>query len=283
MNGAEFQIQVQGGRKTVKSNFGERFIETNYHNFLLSEIIQSYAVGDLCLIGPRGSGKSMLITQIAKLLKQNIEPMVLYQDMTARDFVQQRTTTAIGDTVWRDSPLIRAAKIGSIAILDGIHRIHSSTVSVLHRLVHDREIQLYDGSRLIDSKKYDELIAAGHKRDELTKNGIIRIHPGFRMVALAEPPIIDAGKNWLSPEVLSLFMFHEVRNMSKEEEKLIILSLVSILLSCCSLKTWNKHISINLYTVRQSESFNGKNSKLGRFTSKISRSNCTKFIINLIN
>lgn len=243
----EFEIQVPGGRKTMESSFGQRFIETNYHNFLLSEIIQSYAVGDLCLIGPRGSGKSMLIRQIAKLLKQNIEPMVLYQDMTARDFVQQRTTTAIGDTVWRDSPLIRAAKTGSIAILDGIHRIHSSTISVLHRLVHDREIQLYDGSRLIDSRKYDELIAVGHERDELTKNGIFRIHPGFRIVALAESPAIDSGKNWLSPEVLSLFMFHEVRNLSKEEEKLIISSLVSIS-DGCPLMNPNKHISHHFYS-----------------------------------
>lgn len=128
-----FEVSVAGGRKTTESTFGQRFIETNYHNFLLSEIMQSYAVGDLCLIGPRGSGKSMLVTQIAKLLEQNIEPMVLYQDMTARDFVQQRTTTVTGDTIWRDSPLIRAAKTGSIAILDGIHRIHSSTMSVLHR------------------------------------------------------------------------------------------------------------------------------------------------------
>lgn len=115
------------------SDFGHQFIETHYQNTLLSEIIQSYAVGDVCLIGAKGSGKSILVTQIAKLLNQTIEPMVLYQDMTARDFVQQRTTTANGDTIWRDSPLIRAAKNGTIAILDGIHRIHSSTISVLHR------------------------------------------------------------------------------------------------------------------------------------------------------
>lgn len=95
--------------------------------------MQSYAVGDICLIGPRGSGKSILIAEIARLLHQSIEPMVLYQDMTARDFVQQRTTTPVGDTIWRDSPLIRAAKSGSIAVFDGIHRIHSSTISFLDR------------------------------------------------------------------------------------------------------------------------------------------------------
>lgn len=133
-NGEEIAIEVAGGHQSSLSNFGHEFIETNYQNQLLSEIIQSYAVGDICLIGAKGSGKSILISQIARLLNQSIEPMVLYQDMTARDFVQQRTTTPTHDTIWRDSPLVRAAKNGTIAVLDGIHRIHSSTISVLHRL-----------------------------------------------------------------------------------------------------------------------------------------------------
>lgn len=126
---------MRGGRQIASHTFGERFIETNYHEYLLSEIVQSYMVGDLCLIGSRGSGKSMLTAQLARLLNQTLEPMVLYQDMTARDFVQQRTTTASGDTVWRDSPLIFAAKMGHIAVLDGIHRIHNSTIAILHRFV----------------------------------------------------------------------------------------------------------------------------------------------------
>lgn len=130
-NGDKIIIEVPGGHQS--SEIGQQFIDTNYQNYLLTEIIQSYAVGDVCLIGPKGSGKSILVSQIAHTLNQSIEPMVLYQDMTARDFVQQRTTTADGDTVWRDSPLIRAAKTGGIAVLDGIHRIHSSTISVLHR------------------------------------------------------------------------------------------------------------------------------------------------------
>lgn len=129
----EITIPVPGGIHSAASDFGHQCIETNYQNHLLCEILQSYAVGDICLIGPRGSGKSMAIAEIAHLLNQSIEPMVLYHDMTARDFVQQRTTTPNGDTIWRDSALIRAAKCGSIAVLDGIHRIHHSTMSVLDR------------------------------------------------------------------------------------------------------------------------------------------------------
>lgn len=77
----------------------------------------------------------MLVSELARLLNQTCEPMVLYQDMTARDFIQQRTTTADGNTIWRDSALVTAAKNGHIAILDGIHRVHNSTISILHRYV----------------------------------------------------------------------------------------------------------------------------------------------------
>lgn len=127
-------IQCGAVDATTLNNNGQRkFVETNYHNNLLAEMIQSYAITDFCLVGPRGSGKSMLVSEITRLLHMTCEPMVLYQDMTTRDFLQQRTTTATGNTVWRDSALVRGAKNGSTVILDGIHRVHSSTISVLHR------------------------------------------------------------------------------------------------------------------------------------------------------
>ena len=42
--------------------------------------------------------------------------------MTARDLLQQRTTTPTGDTVWRLSALVDAALTGKMAVLDGLHR-----------------------------------------------------------------------------------------------------------------------------------------------------------------
>jgi hypothetical protein len=39
--------------------------------------------------------------------------------------------------------------------------------------------------------------------------GILRIHPSFRIVALANPP--QAGKgDWLQAELIPLFAFHNV-------------------------------------------------------------------------
>jgi len=53
--------------------------------------------------------------------------------MTSRDLIQQRMTTSSGDTEWRLSPLVTAALEGSLAVLDGLHRVNAGTFAVLHR------------------------------------------------------------------------------------------------------------------------------------------------------
>ena len=83
----------------------------------------------------QGSGKTSLVNQFADLLNYRVEPIMLYQDMTSRDLLQQRATLANGDTVWRRSALIGAAIDGSLAVLDGVHRINTGTFSVLQRYV----------------------------------------------------------------------------------------------------------------------------------------------------
>ncbi|KAL0838604.1 hypothetical protein ABMA28_016694 [Loxostege sticticalis] len=225
VNGAKSQFGVPCGERTQKGLKEKGVVKTEYQTELLNELLMSHSVGDFCIVGPKGCGKSLLVAQLASLLGYTIEPIVLYQDMTARDLVQQRTTLDNGDTVWRNSALVDAALKGHMAVLDGLHRIHASTLAVLHRLVHDRELQLHDGTRLLRHDRYEELLASGLTKQELEDSGVKMIHPAFRIVALAEPPVLGRGQQWLSPELLSLFIFHEMRNLSKEEEIFIINSL----------------------------------------------------------
>lgn len=56
-----------------------------------------------------------------------------FQDMTARDLLQQRYTLPNGDTAWRPSPLVTAAIEGKLLLLDGIHRVNLGTLAVLSR------------------------------------------------------------------------------------------------------------------------------------------------------
>lgn len=74
-----------------------------------------------------------MINELAHSHGYTTETIVLYQDMTSRDLFQQRITQPNGDTGWNITPLISAALKGHMAILDGIHRLDTSTASSLKR------------------------------------------------------------------------------------------------------------------------------------------------------
>uniref|UniRef100_A0A182N1A7 von Willebrand factor A domain-containing protein 8 n=1 Tax=Anopheles dirus TaxID=7168 RepID=A0A182N1A7_9DIPT len=215
------EFQLAGGDGGAVESKRQPFIATPYQSGLLADVLQTIAVADVCLVGPKGCGKSILAEQVCHRLNgQHLEAMVLYQDMTARDLLQKRTTRPNGDTVWQDSPLLLAAQAGHAVVLDGIHRLHHSTLGLLHRLVHDRELQLYDGRRLVAHDRYARLQQeAGGAAVDLGKRGLLRIHPGFRIIALAEPAQGGRSGTWITAETLSLFLFHEVRGLSEPEER----------------------------------------------------------------
>uniref|UniRef100_A0A8B9ILM9 von Willebrand factor A domain-containing protein 8 n=1 Tax=Anser cygnoides TaxID=8845 RepID=A0A8B9ILM9_ANSCY len=189
----EVTFQVPAGTGMLKQHSqSDAFVRTSSHDQLLAEMMQSHMVKDMCLIGGKGCGKTVIAKEFADILGYSIEPIMLYQDMTARDLLQQRYTLPNGDTAWRPSPLVTAALEGKLVILDGIHRINPGTLAVLQR-------------------------------------SIFPIHPSFRIVVLAEPPVIGSStQQWLGPEFLTLFLFHNVRSLSKNEEIQVIKEMVSI-------------------------------------------------------
>ncbi|KAM9486140.1 von Willebrand factor A domain-containing protein 8 [Clarias gariepinus] len=218
-----FQVPA-GSRPPRPPDSSPSFISTPTHARLLAEMMQSHSVKDMCLIGAKGCGKSVIAKEFAEMLGYSIEPIMLYQDMTARDLLQQRYTLPNGDTAWRASPLVSAAQEGKLVLLDGIHRVNLGTLSVLSRLLHDRELALYDGTRLLRWDRYLAMKEEHQLTDhELQERRIFPIHPSFRVIALAEPPVAgSSSQQWLSPELLTMFFFHTVRPLAKVEEAAII-------------------------------------------------------------
>lgn len=90
--------------------------------------------------------------------------------------------------------------------------------------------------------RYDEIKEEFAKSDQdMQDSGILRMHPSFRLAALAEPPVINSSSGqWLSSELLSLFHFHAMRPLDQSEEIHIIRSkvrtggecLIDVLLTC---------------------------------------------------
>lgn len=69
------------------------FIEMSYHHHLLVDMLQDHSIEvDMCVIGPKGCGKSVLIHNFANWLgyqANQVQVIHLYKDMTSRDLLQR--------------------------------------------------------------------------------------------------------------------------------------------------------------------------------------------------
>eukprot|EP00753_Platysulcus_tardus_P002307 PLAT11642.13.p1 GENE.PLAT11642.13~~PLAT11642.13.p1 ORF type:complete len:850 (+),score=362.94 PLAT11642.13:648-3197(+) len=195
------------------------FHATDAHEQLLVGLLQSHAVGrDVCLIAGKGSGKSAMVRLFSERCGYATQLFSLFKDMTARDLLQRRGTDSKGNTVWADSPIVEAACAGQLAVLDGVHRLPADTLAVLQRLVQDREVELFDGTRLLPAARYDAAVAAGADLSRLR-----RIHPAFRIIALAEAPERESG--WLTAETVAMFDFHALPQLSAVQQDSLLASL----------------------------------------------------------
>lgn len=66
---------------------------------VLARMMLSHMSTDICLVGPRGVGKSVLVDRFAQVLGYEVQPVLVHKDMSARDLLQQRDTLENGDTV----------------------------------------------------------------------------------------------------------------------------------------------------------------------------------------
>ncbi|CAK9041109.1 von Willebrand factor A domain-containing protein 8 [Durusdinium trenchii] len=159
---------------------------------------------DLCLIGPKGEGKTFLAQQLAKSLGHaRIYTLFLHEEMTARDLFQRRNTNRQGESIWEGSPLLQAMERGGLCVLDGLQQLRPMTLAALAPLIQDREVTLYDGLRFLSPWRQQHL---AQRSSAATSRADVRVtHPKFRVLALATPQ--RHAKGWLSNEILQLFHF----------------------------------------------------------------------------
>ena len=208
---------------------------------VVTALVQDHAIGmDMCLIGRKGSGKTAISRRFAATLGYRPRTVYCYADLPARDLLQRRSTDASGSTMWVDADVVRAAIDGELLILDNVHRLPLGTLAAsLGRLITDRELQLPDGRRLLPREAYDALHAAGTLGvDEAAQ--LVPVHPAFRILATADTPIAWGGDGdgtaggagggaggWLGSELLSLFHFHRVPELSGADHATLVAALHS--------------------------------------------------------
>jgi len=148
------------------------YVETTEIRQLMSNVIEDWQVGhDICIIGDSGGGKTAFITRLLSSIQRGsiltsssspntsatttttniiaknndeveVESMFLYQDMSARDLIEHRSTDTGGNTTWSPSSVVRAAMEGKVLVLDGIDRLSSDALCILAPLIQDRRLTL---------------------------------------------------------------------------------------------------------------------------------------------
>ena len=184
-------------------------------------MIQSYSSGaHLCVVGNRGTGKSVLCRDFASRIGLDHEVFMMYKDITARDLLQQRSTRANGDTFWINSPLIEAAVSGNIAILDGLNNVDPDTLPAIQTLLQDGDIVLFDGTKFLKHSEFEALMERMDKdSSQLERMGVMKIPESFRIVAISEPPNWKSfNSDWLTSEVLTMFHFHVLNQLQLPEQ-----------------------------------------------------------------
>jgi len=164
----------------------------------------------ICLIGSRGSGKSAIANLLAESKTRRICLMHCFKDMTARDLTQRRFTKEDKSTLWKNSALVEAAINGEILILDGVDLLESDTLASIQQLLHHGEMQLPNGDRLLSAANFDSLSEK--------PSFVYRVHPDFKVIALARPPTSGTkGNDWLSAEVQTIFQFYKMPMFSRSD------------------------------------------------------------------
>ncbi|CAJ1443811.1 unnamed protein product, partial [Effrenium voratum] len=193
-----------------------------------------FAAGSDCLlVGPAGCGKSALARHLAGLLGHGapggtgLEFFFLHEEMSSRDLLQRRATNDLGDTVWVDSPLVRAARSGALCILDGAHRLKGDALCALAPLLQDRQVCLAvagdpQGATWELLLRADRVQSVGF--DTAAGCLVGAIAPSFRVLALAEVP--TAQKPWLSEELAACFSTHSYPEQSAEDLVLLLRAVV---------------------------------------------------------
>lgn len=170
------------------------FMTTDSSKYVLTGMMQEHYVNrDILLLSLKGNGKTSIAMEFANILGYNVHLFGLYKDMTSRDLLMRRNTDSnTGETIWEASPLVQAALLGDICILDGIDKLSSDTIATLHGLMNDREISLPNGKRLVRYDRYKEIISRITKQKEFNDSNvgividdtIIPIPSTFRIIAL---------------------------------------------------------------------------------------------------
>lgn len=107
------------------------FYDNSQHIRVMESLLQDFLLGDhLLLVGNQGVGKNRLIDRLLGLMNRPREYIQLHRDTTVQSLTVQPTVHN-GIVQFQDSPLIRAAREGSILVVDEADKAPTQVTCIL--------------------------------------------------------------------------------------------------------------------------------------------------------
>ncbi|KAF8909617.1 AAA domain-containing protein [Gymnopilus junonius] len=157
------------------------------------------------------SSTTTLVKVFSQILGYDMEVIHMYKELGGRELVMRRKIEDGGATTWEPSPLVEGAWAGRLLHLSGLDII-GSTAGSLSRIVQDREMELWEGKRIV-----------GHASPNEIKAGELSVaHPSFRIISTASKS--QLLKDWVSDEHANMFLPIPSQPMDDKEEAAILLA-----------------------------------------------------------
>ena len=204
----------------------DTFHVTPRFSHLITCFFQLHALGlDISIIPPSSSLQSSssstttLIATFSSLLGYELSTVHLFKEIGGRELLMRRVVStgvgggkAAGTTSWEPAPLVAAAWAGKLVHLEGVDTL-GPTVGVLGRLLGEREVELWEGLRMVGGDRLTD--------EERGSTGILsQADLAFRVIASSSkstPP-----STWLTEEFSSMFLALPTLAMGVEEEAEIL-------------------------------------------------------------
>ncbi|KAI9217524.1 AAA domain-containing protein [Blastocladiella britannica] len=183
------------------------FYDNDRQLAVIRDILKDYLRGEhLLLIGNQGTGKNRISDHLCARLRLERQYIQLHRDTT----VQALTAVPVvrnGVLSYEDSPLVIAARLGHVLMVDEADKAPTHVTAILKTLVEDGEMRLGDGRRILSDGS-----------PEAAREGDIVLHPEFRMIVLANRPGFPFLGNDFFRECGDVFACHPVENPDVQSE-----------------------------------------------------------------
>ncbi|KAI3381394.1 hypothetical protein SNEBB_005189 [Seison nebaliae] len=152
---------------------------------------------DMFLVGPVTPRKRHLPFIYSELFNREIEYICTTRDTSESDLKQRREMKE-RNVKFIDQIVVEAVKNGRLLVIDAVENAERNVLPIINNLLENREMQLEDGSLLINENKYRNLLEKYGKED-INVSKLIPIHSNFRCIVLGTPYGVNSVERSIIP------------------------------------------------------------------------------------